>query len=129
MIPYYERFLAHTQNSLGLQTLSWQCSRYRGFRATTRHLMARDLATALSRGDSPFIRSRRKGPAECGIQQKLSVLIISNPILTKGATYSSSDGMLHSFLLFQPDRFFHSLRKCLKRRFILITTHTPSRTS
>jgi len=63
-----------------------------GFLATTNDLIALDLATAFSSGDNSLKSRHFNPPAECGIQQKCSLLNTSKPALTNGAVYSSKDG-------------------------------------
>src|SRR5215468_5979066 len=62
------------------------------FRETTSERMAWLGATAFSSGVNVLMTNVRLGPAEWGIQQKLSALRSSNPVEANGRLYSSSVG-------------------------------------
>ncbi len=94
-----------------------------GFLATTSERIARLRTVAFRTGVSARQIPVNAGPAECGTQQKLSTLMISNPDCSNGVVYSSSDGRYAS----SGDSTvpFSWLRNSGNRSFMSIITHTP----
>src|SRR6266404_2275696 len=73
---------------LKLQHFPWPV-----FRATTSERIARLGATRFRTGLASRQQRVSARPAECGIQRKYFLLVISNPAALNGVAYSSSEGI------------------------------------